>query len=132
MIRLIPIACLMALAVPAQAADAFTCTSRDAVNAANGSFVRSKTTEFIKNALGPIIIDTVLGMIKIGQSETKKWTIVQKKRDGSFDFVARGSSLLVVDSGTIRLRVIPKDSQPTFMFITTGFDIITGTCEAIF
>ena len=103
-------------------ADALICTIDDAVVSEEGKFTRTESSEFWKDTLKQLLVDTDSGIVGLGRRSPEAWTIVQRATSLS-DFVARSAP-----DAEVRIRT--ADGRTTFVY-GVPFQFYTGVCSVV-
>jgi hypothetical protein len=104
------------------ASETFVCSIDDAVFSDGGKFGRTESSEFWRDTLKQVIVDTNSGLVGFGQRRREAWSIVQTG-SGVSDFIARSGA-----DGEVRIRL--TDGRPTFVY-AAPFQFYTGTCSVV-
>jgi hypothetical protein len=108
--------------------EVYRCQVTDAFKLECGHIIRDRETEFWRDLLHPVVVDTETGMVRMGAEGTPlRWSILQQG-SGEWDFVAalRGDTSL----STIRIRVWEDPVQ--IVITVNGFMFAAGLCQPVY
>lgn|SRR5215475_3008276 len=105
------------------------CRIKDAFKVEDGRVVRDHETEFWRQILDSLVVNTRSGVVRIGASGTPvQWDVVQSAEPG-WDFLATKSEPGNTVISTIRIRLWEDPVQ--LVMTMNGFTFAIGTCQAL-
>jgi len=109
--------------------EVYRCELTDTFRLERGQIIRDRETEFWRDLLHPVVVDTGTGMVRMGPDGTPlRWGILQQGA-GEWDFVAVQPAYGDAVLSTIRIRVWEDPVQ--IVVAVNGFMFAAGICKPL-
>jgi hypothetical protein len=109
--------------------EVYRCEITDTFRLERGQIRRDRETEYWRDLLHPVVVDTATGMVTMGPDGTPLRWGIQQQGAGDWDFVAVQPAFGEAALSTIRIRVWEDPVQ--IVVDVNGFMFAVGVCEPI-